>query len=210
MCAQYFGNEHIKALAEGFQLFTEDGTTLECIRDHIRHQLHAKNPRNFPMGKVGASVADLAHEILRTKKTIALSQHICSNCDFEGPEEDNRLGYVLSAGQSVVNSTPQWINALEYPSERSCPECLCEMVKVVYHKAAPKLIIMDYCGRNIKTSQKLMIETNEDRVLLDLKGLVYLGDGHFTSHTYLQMEMCGIMMVLQLARDVRLMAVSRP
>jgi len=58
----------------------------------------------------------LAHEILRIKKTIALSQHICSNCNFAGPEEDNTLGYVLSAGQSVINSTSQWINALEYPS----------------------------------------------------------------------------------------------
>jgi len=173
-------NDHLLALAGGFQLFTEHNTSLEDVRDHVRLLLHTSSPDQFPLGNVGASVADLAYEMLRTEEILACSQQVCTNCNFEGPEEDHILGHVVSAGQSPRSSTSRWINMLDYPSRRSCPECLCNMTKAIYYKTPPKLLIMDYCGHRIRTSRRLEIEDPEPATL-HLRGIVYLGGEHFTS-----------------------------
>jgi hypothetical protein len=127
------------------------------------------------------SIADLADQMLRTNKVITCSQRVCSNCDFEQPIVDHIIGYVLSAGAKMPESTSQWINDLVYDNGRSCPECLCQMPLVVSYKQPPKLVMMDFCGCDIRISHRFRFETKGEQALLQLRGVVYLGGEHFTS-----------------------------
>src|SRR5947199_5686166 len=87
------GNQYIRALDKGFKHFLKGELSLEDVRDNIRLQLHDLDPTAFPMGQMGASVGRLAAEMLRTNNIVAASQHVYTNCDFEGSEEDGSLAY---------------------------------------------------------------------------------------------------------------------
>ena len=105
------GNQYIRALDKGFKHFLKGELSLEDVRDNIRLQLHDLDPTAFPMGQMGASVSRLATEMLRTDNMVTASQHVCTNYDFEGPEEDGTLGYLLCPSQSQSpSSTSELVN----------------------------------------------------------------------------------------------------
>ena len=47
---------HLKSLTLGFKKYTKRQSTLEAVRDSIRHRLYSQNPTQFPYGTRGTSV----------------------------------------------------------------------------------------------------------------------------------------------------------
>jgi hypothetical protein len=177
------GNKYLTALTNGFKEVLENKSTLENVRDSIRNQLHNIDPVKFPTGHKGASVTNLALEMFKTKAVVTLSQQLCTECEYEGDEKNNRLGYVIEADPSVTTSTSKWLNSIHVKTQENCPECAHAMEHPIYYKSPPKLLIMEYPGQDIKTSHCLRFvdEDKEETVKLHLRGIIYHGGFHFTS-----------------------------
>ena len=61
-------------------------------------------------------------------------------------------------------------------------ECFSAMMHPISFKSAPNMLIFEFNSRNIKVSKTLKFEQEGETVVLDVKGLIYHGDFHFTSH----------------------------
>ncbi len=178
------GNKHLTALSKGFKQYLKGELSLEDVRDSVRHQLHIEDPDAFPLGDIGASVGRLASEMLRTSHFIASSQLVCTTCDYEGAERDHRLGYVLCPAESQSNSrsTSKLVENLSHEGRNPCPECMGNTTKDVFYNDPPKLLVIEYPGSSMKTSHKIKFETDTGLVYLHLRGVIYEGGYHFTSH----------------------------
>ncbi len=176
------GNKYLVALSRGFRQYQMGELSLEDVRDSVRLKLHGKDPVAFPLGHAGASVGRLAIEMLTPDHIVASSQLVCTNCDYEGLEIDDNLGYVLCPSQSKsAASTSKLVNDLGHEAQESCPECMCDMVRDTVYENTPALLIIEYPGSNVKTSHKIKFDTDAGPVYLYLRGIVYHGGFHFTS-----------------------------
>ena len=54
------------------------------------------------------------------------------------------------------------------------------MMQPIIFKSAPNVLIFEINSRNIKLSKTLKYEQEGETVVLDIKGLIYHGDFHFT------------------------------
>ena len=176
------GNQYLTALDKGFKQAIMGKRSLEDVRDAIRPLLHAHNPQQFPWGRVGASVGMLALTMLRADSYVAETQMVCTNCAFEGQEQDDRLGYVVTAAAGALPaSTSKWIANLGHASEYSCPECLSDTIWNIYYKNPPSILVLEYPATDIRTSHRIKFHADEGFVTLHLRGIVYHGSHHFTS-----------------------------
>lgn len=82
------------------------------VSDHVRLQLHAMNSNMFPLGHQGASVGQLAMQLLKPENNNALSQIICSECNHENMQIDVKYPYTLHADSSTYSSTKEWVASL--------------------------------------------------------------------------------------------------
>ena len=178
-----FGNHYLTALDRGFKQHLEGSVSLEKVRDDIRFAHHSADPIAYPTGPRGASVGRLAFDMLKINDVVASSQIVCSNCTYKEPEQEHILGYVISPAESTQSSqsTSQWINNLGHDVAKSCPECMCEMNKIICHNEPPKLLMLEYPESSIETNPRIKYDTDGGDVYLNLKGIVYLGSFHFTS-----------------------------
>ena len=146
--------------------------------------VHLEQPARFPMGCVGTSVASLATEICRTPNPVASSQLICKQCEYYEPQRSDRLAYIVHADRYTIGSTSRWIRTLEHEQQSRCPVCLAEMEQPIFYNEPPSLLVLEYSGKNVKTSHKLIIEHDKGFIDLYLRGIVYLGGFHFTCRIF--------------------------
>jgi hypothetical protein len=139
------------------------------------------NPTDFPRGTVGISVANLAMELFKVNNIVASSQHECSQCDFAEEPIDDRLGYVLHADHTIKQSTMNWVDTLSQKTNRRCPDCNSRMKQLVFYNEAPHILVLEYPFKNIKTSHRLEFISETGTKTLELRGIVYHGQYHFTS-----------------------------
>ena len=55
------------------------------------------------------------------------------------------------------------------------------MIQPISFKSSPNVLILEINSRNIKVSRTLKFEQEGKTVVLDVRGLIYHGDFHFTS-----------------------------
>ena len=55
------------------------------------------------------------------------------------------------------------------------------MIQPISFKSAPNVLIFEINSRNIKLNKTLKFEQEGETVVLDVRGLIYHGDFHFTS-----------------------------
>ena len=174
-------NKYLTTLDTGFQQVFAEELSFEDLRDSIRPMLHALNPDDFPWGQFGASVGTLAYELLKPQSSVTLNQHMCTNCDYEEPEIDDRLGYALTTTGPQPASTAKWIGGLGHHSHDFCPECQARMTWKIFYKGFPSILTLEYPDTDIKTSHKMFFAADDQKVTLYLRGVIYLGGFHFTS-----------------------------
>ena len=174
-------NDHLSLLSHGFVEIENATVSFEQVRDHWRSILHNKNPREYPRGHVGISVAHLSEELFKVDNMISSSQHSCTGCEYSENPVDNRLGYVVHASVNTTNSTKHWIDTLTQETRRACPQCRTAMTQILFFKQVPPILVLEYSMRNIVTSHKLEFRTDTGIKSLTLRGIVYHGHYHFTS-----------------------------
>ena len=155
--------------------------SFETARDTIRHELHSQSPAQFPYGTRGTSVAALTSAILAPHDTVAILSPQCTNCEYSEPSVDDRLEFVLYEKEYMPKSTSKWLGSLEHETQEKCPHCFSAMVQPVNFKSTPSVLVFEINSRNIKVSKTLKFEQEGETVVLDVRGLIYHGDFHFTS-----------------------------
>jgi len=129
----------------------------------------------------GTSVAALTSAILAPHDTVAISSPECTNCEYSEPSVDDRLEFVLYEKEDIPKSTCTWLGSLEHETHEKCPHCFAAMVQPINFKSTASVLVFEINSRNIKVSKTLKFEQEGETVVLDVKGLIYHGDFHFTS-----------------------------
>jgi hypothetical protein len=155
--------------------------SFETARDTIRHELHSQSPARFPYGIRGTSVAALTSAILAPHDAVAISSPECTNCEYSEPSVDDRLKFVLYKKEDMPKSTCKWLGSLRHETHEKCPHCFAAMVQPINFKSTPSVLVFEINSRNIKVSKTLKFEHGGETVVLDVRGLIYHGDFHFTS-----------------------------
>src|SRR5882672_12521667 len=126
--------------------------------------------------------AALASAILAPHDCVAISSPECTNCEYSEPYINDRLELVLYEKENTPKSTCKWLESLEHETHEKCPHCFSAMMQPISFKSAPSVLVFEINSRNIKVSKTLKFEQEGETVVLDVKGLIYHGDFHFTSH----------------------------
>jgi hypothetical protein len=155
--------------------------TFETARDTIRHELHSQGPAQFPYGTIGTSVAALASAILAPHDFVAISSPECTNCEYSEPPINGRLEFVLHKKEDTPKSICKWLGSLEHETHEKCPLCLSAMIQPISFKFIPSVLVFEINSKNIKVSKTLKFEQEGETAVLDIRGLIYHGDFHFTS-----------------------------
>jgi hypothetical protein len=172
---------HLKSLSVCFKNYMNGQATFETARDTIRHGLHSQSPAQFPYGTRGTSVAALTSAILAPHDFVAISSPECTNCEYFEPPINDRLEFVLHEKEDMAKSTCKWLGSLEHETHEKCPHCLSAMMQPISFKSTPSVLVFEINSRNIKVSKTLKFEQEGENVILDIRGLIYHGDFHFTS-----------------------------
>ena len=172
---------HLKSVSACFKKYMNGQASFETARDTIRNELHSQSPPLFPYGTRGTSVSALASAILAPQNFVAISSPECTNCEYSEASIDDRLDFVLYEKEDTPKSTSHWLRSLEHETHERCPECFSAMMQPISFKSAPNVLIFEINSRNIKVSKTLKFEQEGETVVLDVKGLIYHGDFHFTS-----------------------------
>jgi hypothetical protein len=151
-------------------------------RDTIRHRIHSQNPAEFAYGTRGTSVTALTAAILEPHDIVAVSKHECIKCDYSRPITDDRLEFILYEKSDTPRSTSQWLRSLKHHTHEKCPDCSSALKKPIHFVSAPNVLALEINSRNIKISKTLKFVQDGDSIVLKVRGLIYHGDFHFTSH----------------------------
>jgi hypothetical protein len=93
----------------------------------------------------------------------------------------DRLDYVLHEKEDAPKSTSHWLGSLEHETYERCPQCFSAMMQPISFKSVPSVLVFEINSRNIKVSKTLKFEQGGETVVLDVRGLIYHGESHFTS-----------------------------
>jgi len=88
---------------------------------------------------------------------------------------------VLYEKEDTPKSTCHWLGSLEHETHERCPQCFSAMMQPISFKTAPSVLVFEINTRSIKVSETLKYEQEGEIVVLDVRGLIYHGDFHFTS-----------------------------
>jgi hypothetical protein len=175
-------NQHrLKSVSDCFKKYMNGQASFEKARDTIRHELHTQSPAQFPYGTRGTSVSALASTIFAPQNFVAISSPECTNCEYSEASIDDRLDFVLYEKEDIPKSTSHWLRSLQHETHEICPQCFSAMMQPISFKSAPNVLIFEINSRNIKLSKTLKFEQEGETVVLDVRGLIYHGDFHFTS-----------------------------
>jgi hypothetical protein len=172
---------HLKSVSACFKKYMNGQASFETARDTIRHEIHSQSPAKFPYGTRGTSVSALASTIFSTQNFVTISSPECTSCEYSEPSIDDRLGLILYEKEDTPKSTSHWLRSLEHETHEKCPQCFSAMMQPIGFKSAPNVLIFEINSRNIKVSKTLTFEQEGETVVLDVRGLIYHGDFHFTS-----------------------------
>jgi hypothetical protein len=172
---------HLKSLSACFKQYMNGQASFEKARDTIRHKLHFQSPTQFPYGTRGTSVSTLASTLFAPQNLVAISSPECTNCEYSEPSIDDRLDFVLYEKEDTPKSTSHWLRSLEHETHEKCPQCFSVMMQPISFKSSPNVLVFEINSRNIKISKTLKFEQEGETVVLDVRGLIYHGDFHFTS-----------------------------
>src|SRR6202789_1493664 len=172
---------HLKSVSACFKKYMNGQASFETARDTIRHEIHSQSPAQFPYGTRGTSVSALASAILAPQNFVAISSPECTNCEYCEASIDNRLDFVLYKKEDTPKSTSHWLRSFEYETHEICPQCLSAIMQPISYKFSPNVLIFEINSRNIKLSTTLKFEQEDEIVVLNVRGVIYHRDFHFTS-----------------------------
>jgi predicted Zn-ribbon and HTH transcriptional regulator len=170
---------HLKSVSACFKKYINGQASFETARDTIRNELDSQSPAQLPHGTRCTSVSALASAILAAQNFVTISCPECTNCGYSETSIDDILDFVLYEKEDTPKSTSHRLRSLEHKTHERCPECFSAMIQPISFKSATNVLIFEINSRNIKLSKTLKFEQERETVVLNVKGLIYLGDFHY-------------------------------
>ena len=95
---------------------------------------------------------------------------------------DARLEFILYEKEDAPKSTSHWLCSLEHETHKKCPDCSCALKQLMSFKSPPNVLVFEINSQNMKISNTLTFVQDNETVVLDVRGLIYYGNFHYTSH----------------------------
>jgi hypothetical protein len=172
----------LNILTRSFYNTNMQAITLEMARDKVRHFLHQKFPIYFPYGQIGTSISDLANFLFKPNNILASSTIKCVNCNNESNTMDSQISYTIHCPITFTGSTSYYFNEfLQHKLLHRCRCCNGKTNKIIkFFDVPPLLILAINNNTKIDISKKMTLPISTKRTDYELKGIIYLGDFHFT------------------------------
>jgi hypothetical protein len=103
-----------------------------------------------------------------------------TQCDYEEDSVDDSLGLILYEMSNKSGSTGLWLKNFERQISEKCPDCSKPLQKSIGYSSPPPLLIFEIDSNNITLRKTIGFKGNDGMKVLQLKGMVYHGDFHFT------------------------------
>src|SRR6202044_194682 len=126
-------------------------------------------------------LAGLAAEIFYTMKTLAFASVKCTQCDYEDDPVNDSLSLILYEMSNKSELTGLWLKNLKCHTSEKCPDCSKPLQKSISYNSPPPLLIFEINSNNITLSKTIGFKGDDRMKVLQLKGMIYHGDFHFTS-----------------------------
>ena len=88
---------------------------------------------------------------------------------------------MLHEKEDMPKSICKWLGSLEHETHEKCPHFFSAMIQPISFISIPSVLVFEINSRNIKVSKTLKFEQEGETIVLDIRGLIYHGDFHFTS-----------------------------
>jgi len=176
-------NPYMRMLSHGFDMHLHDRTTIENVRDSIRHKLNVMNDDMFPMDHTGMSIADLADVMLSSSTTVADTLFRCMDCGhcFKGPRglssyfiELQMKSLNIQHSDSIADIFERFVNR---DISRMCNKCDGAIRREICFNDIPKIFVFHLPHSTVKINPKMKIGGKVFR----LRGIVYHGEYHYTA-----------------------------
>lgn len=177
-------NRTMSTLSDGFVRAKAGLSSLESGRNKVRNMLYARSPEKFPRGRMGASVSELAAEILKSDATIAYYRLRCLRCSRETQAKTDLMTGVIHCDRAPSRSTAEFMRSLlRCPSDRLCSGCHGSTEMITHFQEAPPILSLSLPSEDnvISISKQITVKCEHEDVLYVLKGIVYYANAHFTS-----------------------------
>src|SRR6202142_1649688 len=92
-----------------------------------------------------------------------------------------QVRFCLYEKEDTPKSTSHWLKSLEHETHERCLQFFSAMMLFISFKPALNVLVFEINSKNIKLSKTLKFEQKGETVVLDVRGLIYHGDFHFTS-----------------------------
>ena len=175
-------NTFTAQLEEQFQYIKNHIISPEAARDNIRPLIHDYNPSDFPLGRKGASMIHLSDLFFKSDRRVADKNLKCTNCLSQ--KSDIIKSYLFKQIQQFEGTTTQkWFKFItsENPAAEICENCNQNLMTYTNFHKVPAVIALDIYAQKTSISHKLTFKIWDDVKALNLAGIVYLGDEHFTA-----------------------------
>ena len=160
---------------------TQGNKSLEDVRNEIRRTLNAKDKDGFPYGYAGTSVSSLASEVFHTSVKISEAQKSCTNCEYTEEPIKDKLSCVISIDSTSPRSTSLCLKNCKQDCQEQCMTCFSDLTINVYYNPPPGIFMFDHSTYKVKPSKAIKFVVNGKVANFKLRGLIYLGDFHFTA-----------------------------
>lgn len=170
-------SEPLDRLVYYFGQASKGQIALEEARDKVRGILHSTDGKLFPYGQVGTSIDDLASKLFGGPRNPGNTPMRCKTCD----NEMNQTCTMLYLTDHSFDDTNSWYQNWQKNGQSTCAKCNAKQPSIDIHTIQPPdMLLICIEGSGTAISKTLKINIKNKSVRLHLKGVVYLGDFHFT------------------------------
>jgi hypothetical protein len=183
----------VKYLFECLAVNEIGNITLEQSRDLVRQRMHFAQPNHFPYGQVGTSIDRIA-AAMSPERTYAIGNKVCQNCNYIDPENHHLFqSFMCAIATRELSRVHQgcipidaWLDNYFRQTRDACPNCRLSGRRVKLHMSTrvqeiPELMFITLDGGQFTFTPALHFDCHGTRKVIRLRGVIYLGDAHFSA-----------------------------
>ena len=176
-------NEYLSHLLLEFTKHNNGNTSLEAIRDDLRHKLCQDKPNQFTWGEY-VGVDCVFHNLLQSQDPLISSYRHCSNNLRHRPQRRpiQIHNCQISAMPGSTGSTQHCMAHFQTQSAASCPTCGHNLARTYRYQAIPPLLALEVTSAPaINPELVVQIRIKGVDCQYNLRGIIYFGAGHYVS-----------------------------
>ena len=171
---------HLQNLSKGcINLQSNNNLTLEIIRNQIRSNLYNENPEKFPYGQVGTNIIELAYAMLVDNNSLSTQTITCTYCNSNSV---NSLSDILI---HLYNNFDNINKGFQYWQKHEGHKCnICQSQQTITRNISNSYNLFAFAleHSNIAINKTVQVQKpNNSFSLIPLKGIIYIGNNHFTA-----------------------------